>query len=137
MKYITAMSAQTATNFHDAETLQHEVSFILKKEKVLSFDDPQTEQWFSAIEGLVANNTDGLTKSERKEATRLTAGLTSLTTSLVRLKPNSEKCKDAILLKTLLIPKIEFNSSTSLAVKDDLLKEKYSSSNTHMLLSKD
>ena len=57
LKYTTAVSAQTATNFHDVETLQLEVSFMFKREKVLSFDDPQTEQFFSAIEEMVTNNT--------------------------------------------------------------------------------
>ena len=109
LKYTTAMSAQTAINFHDAEILQHEVSFMFKKEQKLSFDDPQTELCFSTIEEMVANNTWSLTRFEVKQATRLTAGLTSLATSLIRLKPNSEKCKDAILLKTLFIPMIEFN----------------------------
>ena len=101
---------------------------MFNKEKVLSFDDPQTERWFTTIEKIVTNSTKEITKSEMKEATRLTAGLTSLTTSLVRLKPNNEKCEDAILLKTLLIPVIEFNSSTSLTVKNGLLKESYSNS---------
>ena len=65
LKYTTAMSAQTAMNFHDAETLQHEVSFMFKKEKVLSFDDPQTERWFSAIEEMVINNTRGFTNKQK------------------------------------------------------------------------
>ena len=68
---------------------------MFNKEKILSFDDPQTEKWFSTIKDVVYNNTMGITNTETKEATRLTAGLTSLTTSLVPLKPNSERCEDA------------------------------------------
>ena len=66
LKYTTAMSAQTAMNFHNAETLQHEVSFMFKREKVLSFDDPQKERWFSAIEEMVTHNTRGITRPEKK-----------------------------------------------------------------------
>ena len=141
LKYTTALSAQTSTNFHNAEILQHKISFMFNKEKILSFDDPHIEKWFTTIKGVVRNNTlgitVGITNSELKEATRLTAGLTSLTTSLVPLKPNSEKCEDAILLKTLLIPVIQFNSSTRFTVKDGLLKESSTSDSSHTLLSKD
>ena len=135
LKYTTALSAQSSTNFHNAETLQHKISFMFNKEKILSFDDPQTEKWFSTIKDVVTNNTMGITNTEMKEATRLTAGLTSLTTSLVPLKPNSERCEDAILLKTLLVPVIQFNSSARFTIKDGLLKESSTNGSSHTLLS--
>ena len=49
LKYTTALSAQTSTNFHNAETLQYKISFMFNKEKILSFDDPQTEKWFLSL----------------------------------------------------------------------------------------
>ena len=110
-KYLTALSAQTSVNYHNAEDLKHKIVFMLNKSKVLTFSDPEIEQWFTAIKEVITNNTKGITKSEMKEATRLTAGLTLMTTSLLPLKPNSNKCEDAMLLKTLVIPVVRFNSS--------------------------
>ena len=110
---------------------------MLNKSKVLTFSDPEIEQWFTAIKEVITNNTKGITKSEMKEATRLTAGLTLMTTSLLPLKPNSNKCEDAMLLKTLVIPVVRFNSSKTFILRDGLLKEESSSSICHTLLSED
>ena len=113
LKYITALSAQTSNNFHNADMLKHKVNFLFNKNKILSFNDPETEQWHTTIESIVFNNTWGITNSEMKEATRLTAGLFSMTISLIPLKQISNQCKYAILSKTLLVPVILFNSSTT------------------------
>ena len=110
---------------------------MFNKNKILSFNDPETEQWFTAIESIVTNNTQGIRNSEMKQATRLTAGLTSMTTSLMPLKQNSNRCENAILLKTLLVPVIRFNSSRTFSVRDSLLKEASDNGISHTLLSED
>ena len=66
----------------------------------------------------------------------MTSGLTSMTTSLLPLKPNSNKCRDTMLLKTLVIPIINFNQSKVFKIDQGLLKE-YSDKNTYTLLSQD
>ena len=121
-KYIIALSTQTSINYHNAEGLKHKIEFMLDKNEVLTFRDPETEQWFTTIKETVTNNTIGITKSEMKEAKKLTAGLTSMTTSLLPLKPNSNKCDDAMLVKTLVILVIRFNSSKTFILRDGLLK---------------
>ena len=81
MKYVTALSAKISNNFHSAQYLKHKVNFMFKENKILSFNDPETEKWYSSTEAIVYHNTRGIIDSEIKEATRLTAGLSSITIS--------------------------------------------------------
>ena len=66
----------------------------------------------------------------------MTSGLTSMATSLLSLKHNSNKCRDTMLLKTLVIPIINFNQSKVFKMDQGLLKE-YSDKDTYTLLSQD
>ena len=60
-----------------------------------------------------------------------------MTTSLIPLKQNSNKCKNAILSKTLLVPVIVFNTSTTFSVSDGLLQKTSENGVSHTLLSED
>ena len=86
---------------------------------------------------MVSNYTTEITKSEIKEAIRLTAALISLTTNIVPSKSNSNMCKNALVLRILMIPLIRFNSNIVLESRGNLLIKKYSNSSNYMLLSKD
>ena len=66
----------------------------------------------------------------------MTSGLPSMATSLLSLKPNSNKCRDTMLLKTLVVPIIDFNQSKVFKTDQGLLKE-YSDKDTYTLLSQD
>ena len=59
-----------------------------------------------------------------------------MATSLLSLQPNYNKCKDSMLLKTLVIPIVDFNQSKVFQTDQGLLKE-YSDKDTYTLLSQD
>ena len=93
---------------------------MFSKETVLSFNDPASERWFSTVKSIVANNSQGLTSSEIKEATRITADLSTITTTVVPLRRISHRCEDTILLKTMMVPIIKFNSRTYFKINNGL-----------------
>lgn len=119
LKYITAFSARTTNKFHNVVQLRHKINHMFSEYKILSFTDPGTECWYSSIKHVVYNNAQGITSSEIKEATRLTATLSTLTTTVIPLRMSSNKCKNAIVSKTLMIPVILFISSTTFDIKND------------------
>ena len=86
IKYIAALSAQTSNRRHNAIQLRHKVTHMFSKNTVLSFNDPASECWFSTVKSIVANNSKGFTRSEVKEATIITADLSTVTTTVVPLK---------------------------------------------------
>ena len=84
-RYVSTLSAETMVNYHNAEELKHQIIFMVDKREVLTFQDPATEQWRRTIKSKIEEYSFGLTKPEKKEATRLTSGLNSMTTSLLSL----------------------------------------------------
>ena len=97
------------------------LSNMFSKETVLSFNDPASERWFLIVKNIVSNNSQGLTSSEIKEATRITVDLSTLTTTVVPLRRVSNRCEDTILLKTMMVPIIKFNSRMYFKIKNGLL----------------
>ena len=110
---------------------------MFSKASVLSFSDPASEKWFTSIEEIVSNNTQGLTSSEAKEATRISADLSSIVTTVVPLSRVSLRCEDTMLLKTLIVPHIKFNSRINVKVNNGLLQQSHSNYSTYTLLSQD
>ena len=85
VRYASTLSAHNVNTLHHASQTNNEINHLFSKAKILSFLDPATEQWYSAIEDMVSNSTSFLTNSEIKEVTRLSAELTSMVTTLVPL----------------------------------------------------
>ena len=108
--YTHALSTKMANLFHNAQHLDHQVSFIFSKDNFLSFSHPEAEQWYTDT------------------------ALTSLTTNIVPSKSNSNMCKNALVLRTLMIPLIRFKLNKVLKTKGKLLIKKYSNSSNYMLL---
>ena len=59
IKFIAALSTQTSNRRYNAVQLLHKVSHMFSKSNVLSFNDPASEQWFSTVKSIVANNSEG------------------------------------------------------------------------------
>ena len=79
----------------------------------------------------------GLTDSEIKEKTRLSADLTSMVTSVVPISNSSHKCEDKLLLKTMVVPLINHKSRMEVTMVDGRLHQKYGNRSTYILLSQD
>ena len=135
--YITAFLARTTNKFHNAVQLRQKINHMFSEDKILSFNDPRTNRWYSSIKHIVYNNAQGITSSEIKEATRLTASLSTLTTTVIPLRMSSNKCKNAIVSKTMMIPVIIFNSSTTFEIKNGQLQKRYMNASSYILLSED
>ena len=137
LRYITSLTAQTNNGMHNAVQSRHTLNFLFNEDKIISFNDPGSEKWYSTIEKIVDENAVGISTSEVKEATRMTASVSTMTTNMIPLKSRTNKCKDALIAKTMLIPVIKFNSSTVFDVKNGLLQKKYKNESHYNLLSKD
>ena len=96
--YMATLTAQTMGVYHDSEEWKHAAIFLFKQEEILRFDDPATEIWQLAVFNKTDRYSFALTSSEKKEASRMTSGLTSVTTSLLSTTPGSNKCRDMLLL---------------------------------------
>ena len=79
----------------------------------------------------------GLTESEIKETTRLSADLTSMVTEVVPISNSSHKCEDKVLVKTMLVPLINYRSRMEVTMVDGKLIQKYGNRSTYILLSQD
>ena len=120
IRYTSALSAKGVNDLHHAGKLNNEITHMFSKASVLSFSDPSSEQWFTSIEEIVLNNTQGLTSSEAKEAVRISADLTSIVTTKVPLSRVSLKCEDTMLLKTMIVPHIKYHSLMNVRVHNGL-----------------
>ena len=124
LKFPTTLSAQTSNNYHNSQHLKHEVNFMFKKDKILSFHDLEMQRWYSTIKNIVYNNAKCITDSEIKEATRLIVGLSTLTTSIIHLQESSNQCKNSIMSKTLMVPKRSENGSSYTLFSEDSIISK-------------
>ena len=79
----------------------------------------------------------GLTESEVKETTRLSADLTSMVTTVVPISNSSYKCEDMLLVKTMLVPLVNHRSRMEVTMVDGKLIQKYGNRSTYILLSQD
>ena len=79
----------------------------------------------------------GLTNSEVNEKTRLSAELTTMTTTIIPISSSSEKCKDRILLQTILVPPINHRSRTEVISENGRLYPKYGNRSSYILISQD
>lgn len=86
---------------------------------------------------IVSNNTQGLTSTKAKEATRISADLSPIVTTVVPLSRVSLRCQNTMLLKTMIVPHIKFNSRINVMVNNGLLQQSHSNDSTYTLLSQD
>ena len=123
IRYTSALSAQNSNELYAAIQINNRVTHMFSKNTVLSFSDSASEQLFTTVKDIVSNDSQGLTNSEVKEATRISADLSTLTTTVVPLSKISNKCEDTILLKTMMVPIIKFNSRMYFKINNGLLQQ--------------
>ena len=135
LRYNNALSAQTANNLQNAISLGGQIQHLFSTNELLQFGDPETERYYSAIEGFVKSGIPGFTSKEYRETTRLTSGVTTLTTSLIPMTPGSMDCKDIMMTKTLLVPVIKARST--LMMSNGTITPKDNKNSTYTLFSED
>ena len=67
----------------------------------------------------------------------LTVGISTVSTNMVSLKKGSNRCKDSILTKTLMVSIIDPKTKAKYSVKNGQLRTKYDCSGFYTLLSQD
>ena len=119
-----------------ARTSSNVINHLFSKDEVFKFSDPQSESFFNAIRERVELQPSVLTESEKGEATRLSASLTTSVTNVVSTS-SSRRCDSTVLVKTLVTPIIDYRSRTSVTLKDGKLIRKYGKQSSYILLSQE
>ena len=127
-----AWSSLSSNSVSQAQSSSKVIDHMFSRSEVFEFSDPQSESFFNAIKERVSKNAIGLTESEKGEATRLSAELTSMITSAVSTS-NSKKCDATILIKTLVTPIINHRSRLEVSMVNGRLVRKYGNHSTYIL----
>ena len=107
-----AHSSHAFTNLNHAIELNNEFNHLVSRKGTLGFSDPSTELYFNAIKAMNLKNSIGLRKLQVKDKTRLSAELPTMTTTIIHISGTSKKCKDRLILKTILVPVVDHRSRT-------------------------
>ena len=105
-----AWSSQSGNSVSQAESSSEEINHLFSRSKVFEFSNPRSEEFYNAIEDRVSRDAVGLTESEVRESTRLSADITSMITTAVSTSSVSKKCDDMLLIKTMVTPIINHRS---------------------------
>ena len=131
------MATNAINTLSHAKQSNDEINHLFSKATTLEFSDPATEEWYTTIEEMNTRDSVGLTESEVKEKTRLSADLTSMVTSVVPISNYSHKCEDKLLLKTMIVPLVNHKYCMEVMMVDGRLQQKYGNSSTYILISQD
>ena len=83
IRHTEAWSSQSVNSLSHAEASNDEVNHLFSKSETFEFSDPRTEEFYTAIEEMNSRHAVGLTESEIRETTRLSADITSMVTTVV------------------------------------------------------
>jgi len=131
-----AWSSLSGNFVSQAKSSSEVINHLFSKSTIFEVSDPQSEEFYYAIEDRVSRNAVGLTTSEVKESTRISAELTSRITTAVSTS-FSKKCDDTLLIQTLVTPIINHRSRMEVSILDGRLVHKYGNRSTYILLSQD
>ena len=107
-----AHSSHAFTNLNHAIQLNNEFNHLVSRKGTLEFSDPSTELYFSAVKAMNSKNSIGLSRSQVKDKTRLSAELATMTTTIIPVSGTSKKCQDRLILKTIVVPVVDHRSRT-------------------------
>merc|ERR1712030_151643 len=93
IRHTAALSSHAINTLSHAEASNDEVNHLFSRASTLEFSDPATEEWYTTIEEMNSRRSVGLTKSEVKEQTRLSADLTIVVMTVVPITNSSHKCE--------------------------------------------
>ena len=85
------LSSHAFTNLNHAIQLNNEFNHLISRKGTLEFSGPSSEVYFNAIKKMNSKDTVGLTKSQVKEKTRLSADITTMTTTIIPISGSSKK----------------------------------------------
>merc|ERR1712030_10687 len=126
----------SANKISHARSSSNVINHLFSKDEIFKFSDPQSESFFTAIKERVELQPSFLTESERGEATRLSASLTTSVTNIVATS-NSRQCDSTLLVKTLVTPIVDYRSRLLVTMKNGRLIRKYGTHSSYILLSQD
>ena len=135
--YTEAYSLYAAKSRSDAKSSNNELNFLLSKSGVFEYADPRTEQYLTIVKEANSKHSVGLTREELKEKIRLSMDITSTVTSAIQISGSSRKCKDMVLMKTLLTPIIDHRSRMEMVLIDGKFIPRYGNHSFYMIISKD
>merc|ERR1712030_27053 len=133
--FTEASSLYAAKSRSDAKSSNNELTFLLSKSRVFEYADPCTEQYHTIIKEANEKYSVGLTREEVKEKTRLSMDITSTYTSAIQISGSSRKCKDMVLMKTILTPIIDHRSRLEMVSIDGKFIPRYGNHSFYIVMS--
>ena len=132
----TTFSTHAQTNLNQAIDLENKFSHLVSRSGIIEFSDPSQEVFMQAIKEMNSRDTEGLTRSEVGQKTRVSADITTLTTFIIPTKSSSTRCEDRMILKTMFVPVINHRSRRVVITKEGRIFPKFGDNSRYILLSR-
>ena len=132
----TTLSTHAQTNLNQAIDLENRFSHLVSRSGIIEFSDPSQEVFMQAIKEMNSRDTEGLTRSEVGQKTRVSADITTLTTFIIPTKSSSTRCEDRMILKTMFVPVINHRSRRVVITKEGRIFPKFGDNSRYILLSR-
>ena len=136
IRFTEAISLYAAKSRSDAKSSNDELTFLLSTSGVFEYADPHTEQYHKIIKEANEKYSVGLTREEVKEKTRLSMDITSTYTSAIQIDGSSRKCKDMVLMKTILTPIIDHRNRLHMVSVNGRYIPRYGNHSFYIVMSK-
>ena len=132
----TTLATHAQTNLNQAIDLEDKFSHLVSRSGTVEFSDPSQEVFMQAIKEMNNRDTEGLTRSEVGQKTRVSADITTLTTFIIPTKSSSAMCEDRMILKTLFVPVINHRSRRVVIIEGGKIFPKFGDKSRYILLSR-
>ena len=132
----TTLATHAQTNLNKAIALENKFSHLVSRSGTIEFSDPSQEIFMQAIIDMNNKDTEGLTRSEVGQKTRVSADITTMTTFIIPTKASSAMCEDRMILKTMFVPVINHRSRRIVITEGGKLYPKFGDKSRYILLSR-
>ena len=136
VREITTLATHAQTNLNKAISLENKFSHLISRSGIVEFSDPSQELYMQEIKRMNNRDTEGLTRNEVGQKTRVSADITTMTTFIIPTKPSSALCEQRMVLKTLFVPVINHRSRRVVVTEGGKLFPKFGDKSRYILLSR-
>ena len=132
----STLATHAQTNLNQAIALADKFSHLVSRSGIVEFSDPSQEIYMQAIKEMNSRDTEGLTRSEVGQKTRVSADITTMTTFIIPTRASSAMCEDRMILKTLFVPVVNHCSRRVVIKEGDRIYPKFGDKSRYILLSR-
>ena len=135
VREITTLSTHAQTNLNQAIDMENKFSHLVSRSGTIEFSDPSQEIFMQAIKEMNSWDTEGLTRNEIGQKTRVSADITTLTTFIIPTHSSSARCEHRMVLKTIFVPVINHRSRRVVVTREGRIFPKFGDNSRYILLS--